>query len=44
MTSRANKARMKFKFREEEENVFVLLDRKVLEEIMQGNSLFILVK
>lgn len=36
LTFGANKARLKFKFREEGENVLVLLNRKVLEEIMQG--------
>lgn len=34
LTTGANKARLKFKFREGE-IVFVLLNRKVLEEIMQ---------
>lgn len=35
LTSGTNKARLKFKFREERGNEVVLFNRKVLEEIMQ---------
>lgn len=44
MTSGASKAILKFKIREEGGNVVVLLNWKVLEGIMQENSIFILVK
>lgn len=41
LSSGTHKTGLKFNFREEGENVVVLLYRKVLEEIMQGKILYL---